>query len=104
MNEPLSPSFCASAPIEFTDRSRGDFHRLPTFSCPVTHFLDRTRYELTALPTLKRALAYIYKLSSFPMPTLFTVAGFPFVTMLIDRYYSTETGDMIEKLDKVTPF
>ena len=39
MNEPLSPSFCASAPIEFTDRSRGGFHRLvsvhallPTFS------------------------------------------------------------------------
>ena len=83
MNEPLSPSFCASAPIEFTDRSRGGLHSSLDCACPVTHFLDRTRYELTALPTLKRALARIYKLSSFPRPTLFTVAGF---TMLIDRY------------------
>ena len=27
------------------------------------------------------------------MPTLFTVAGFPFVTMLIERYPSTGPGD-----------
>ena len=29
------------------------------------------------------------------MPTLFTVAGFPFVTMLIERYPSTGPGDTL---------